>query len=193
MGECAEGPSTPQAPFFHCFPRVISQAQCLPRQLLSNATSLPSSGHHLHSAPYMYSGSCWVAKGALPPARSHSRVQAGLCLSFWGLIFYLESGGVVRTVPTCGVSGGLTQPCAQSKSKWWFCCLQAEGPGEVGGSKTWSWTAQVPLGQGVGPAVGQLWSPLRQPTVASIPATWDMQPCQGPSLPTAAPETQPGP
>lgn len=64
--------------------------------------------------------------------------------------------------------------------------MRSEGPGP------WPWPAQVPLGQGVGPRVGQLWLRLKKSTVASIPATWGRQPCQGPSLPTAAPGTQPG-
>lgn len=55
--------------------------------------------------------------------------------------------------------------------------VRAEGPGP------WPWTAQIPLGQGGGPRVGQLWPRLRQSTVASIPTAWGMQPGQGPSLP----------
>lgn len=42
----------------------------------------------------MRSESCWVTEGALPPARSHSRVQAGLCLSFGGPVFSVWKVGV---------------------------------------------------------------------------------------------------
>lgn len=154
---------------------------------------MPSRGQHFQAeeVSLVCSGSCWVTKGGPHPRGIHSRVQAALCLSFWGPL----SGKW-----GCGQNSVCPMGCQEDSSSHVDRMRASDGSATSGlrvpvrseGPGPWPWTAQIPLGQGVGPRVGQLWPWLRKSTVASIPTTWGMQPCQGPSLPTAAAGTQPG-
>lgn len=154
---------------------------------------MPSRGQHFQAeeVSLVCSGSCWVTKGGRHPRGIHSRVQAALCLSFWGPL----SGKW-----GCGQNSVCPMGCQEDSSSHVDRMRASDGsatsrlrvPVRSEGPGPWPWTAQIPLGQGVGPRVGQLWPWLRKSTVASIPTTWGMQPCQGPSLPTAAASTQPG-